>query len=67
MKVVTVVGANGNIFEFYGTADWYQGDFCSMIMFNNKTEYVNDDVIIKAEYVGYTQLFLDIEETIQFE
>lgn len=60
---ITVECANGNRFEFYNDKeDWMIGDLCGMIMHDQYTEIVYNDKIIKTEYAGYTDLFLNIEK-----
>lgn len=54
--------ANGNRFAFFGIEDYVKGDIVAMIMHNNGTAVVYDDEIIKTEYAGYTDLFLNIEK-----
>lgn len=55
-NLVTVACANGNAYSFFGD-DWTRGDFCALIMFDNFTENVSDDVVISARYGGYMELF----------
>ena len=50
---VTCVDFNGNEWSFKGCEDWQEGDRASLLMFNNDTVYIYDDVIIKAEYNGW--------------
>lgn len=49
---VSVETSTGNIFEFYGSEDWFVGDIASMIMDSCGTTCVNDDVIITVKYSG---------------
>lgn len=50
---VTCVDFNGNEWQFEGCEDWQEGDRASLLMFNNDTVYIYDDVIIKAHYNGW--------------
>lgn len=51
--VVTVTEINGgNIWEFYGVEDWEVGDSCALTMYDNKTEQIFDDEIIRTTYCG---------------
>lgn len=50
---VTVECFNGNLFSFYGTEDWAEGDICSMLMNDNGTPIVYDDEILSVKYSGY--------------
>ena len=49
---VTVETSTGNLFEFYGSEDWFIGDCVSMIMDSCGTAEVNDDIIITVKYSG---------------
>ena len=48
--VVTVENSNGHLFEFIGVEDWQVGDICSLMLDNNGTESIFDDIILKAIY-----------------
>ena len=50
--IVTCVDYNGNLWEFYGTEDWKEGDFATMIMDTCGTTNIFDDEIVKVEYNG---------------
>ena len=50
--IVVVETSTGNLFEFYGSEDWFVGDIASMIMDSCGTTYVKDDVIITVKYSG---------------
>ena len=41
---------NGVIFEFYAedVAEWHKGDLCAMIIDNNGTKTIYDDMVIDA-------------------
>ena len=43
----------GNEWEFEDTEDWLTGDIASLLMWNNGTNIIEDDVIIQAFYCGY--------------
>ena len=49
---VTVETSTGNLFEFYGSEDWFVGDIVSMIMDSCGTTEITDDVIIAVKYSG---------------
>ena len=52
--IVTFKVFNGNLWEFSGCEDWYEGDIVSAIMFNNLTKKsVYDDKILSVKYSGY--------------
>lgn len=46
--------ATGNIWEFTGVEDWTPDDVCSMVMYDNGTANIHDDVIINAKYSSFT-------------
>ena len=50
--IVTVIDSVGFLWEFYGVEDWEIGDLVSLLMFDNGTESIFDDEIIKAYYCG---------------
>lgn len=50
--IVCVEDGNGNKWSFFGVEDWQEGDVCSMIMNNQGTKDISDDVIIKQQYGG---------------
>lgn len=47
---ITVEDSNGNLWDFYGVEDWKVGDGCSLLMDNNGTENIEDDIIISTQY-----------------
>ena len=47
---VIVQQPNGNIWEFTGVDDWEVGDTCNMIMNDNGTDNIYDDIIVKTQY-----------------
>lgn len=51
--IVTCTDFNGNEWTFEGCEDWQEGDRASLLMFNNDTEIIYDDVILKAHYNGW--------------
>lgn len=50
---VSVETSTGNIFEFYGSEDWFVGDCISLIMDSCGTSMVTDDIIIDAHYSAW--------------
>lgn len=50
--IVTFSNPNGQKFSFYGSEDWGEGDKVAVIMDDNGTEYVDDDIVIMAYYQG---------------
>lgn len=45
---------NGNLWNYTnGTEDWAVGDLAGIIMYDNNTEIIYDDIIIDARYCGY--------------
>ena len=64
--IITTTCGNGNVFSFRSDAvDWHCGDLCSMIVFDNGTESVNDDVVLSVRYGGYVELFEEIENSME--
>lgn len=54
MDIVKTMDATGNIWEFTGVEDWTPDDVCSMVMYDNGTADIHDDVIINAKYSSFT-------------
>ena len=48
--VVTCEDYNGNLWEFTGCEDWYVGDLCNLVMFDNNTAEIYDDIILRTIY-----------------
>ena len=48
--VVTVEDAQGNLWEFLGVEDWHTGDHCELLMSDNGTEKIQDDIIVRTFY-----------------
>lgn len=44
---------NGHDWAFYGIEDWQVGDYASMIMDDNGTPWVADDIIVSVRYDGW--------------
>lgn len=51
--VVTFETSQGDLFQITGVGDWEVGDFASLIMYNNDTPTIVDDVILVAQYSGF--------------
>ena len=51
---VKTMDATGNIWKFTGVEDWTPDDVCSMVMYDNGTADIHDDVIINAKYSSFT-------------
>lgn len=56
-SVVSVKLKNGVIFEFYAedVKDWHKGDLCAMIIDNNGTKTIYDDMVIDAVNMNQEQ------------
>ena len=53
---ITVVDFNGHYWTFTDTEEtWLKGDICSLIMDDNNTEEIYDDIIVKAQYSGFVK------------
>lgn len=53
--LVTVADFEGRMYSFYGCEDWLVNDICALIMNNNGTKSVYDDIIIEARYCGWVE------------
>lgn len=63
MNLVTVVDfGSEECFQFYGIEDWQVGDVVSLIMSNNGTPEIYDDMILDCRYTGIT---MEIPEAMQ--
>lgn len=51
--LVTCIDGADNFWSFHGIDDWHMGDFVSMIMSDNGTPTIYDDIILQTEYAGY--------------
>lgn len=51
--VVTIADFNGFEWQFEGCEDWIEGDVCSVLMCDNGTEVIFDDVILSTTYSGW--------------
>lgn len=51
--VVTVETLTGFVYQFEGTEDYTEGDLVSVIMYNNRTTNITDDVILTVQYSGF--------------
>ena len=49
---VTVEDSNGNLWLFDGAEDWEINDSCALIINDNNTKDIRDDVIISTRYQG---------------
>lgn len=53
-ETVTVVDFNGNGWQFENIAgDWFEGDVAALIMYDNCTETIYDDIVVDAKYCGW--------------
>ena len=50
--LITVEDMDGNLWQFMGTDDWEVGDLCSMILSDEGTIEVYDDVILSYQNHG---------------
>lgn len=48
--VVVCQDFNGFVWEFYGAEDWAEGDLCNLVMYDNLTEKIYDDIIVRTIY-----------------
>lgn len=45
--------SNGNVWAFYGVEDWQAGDNANLLMHDNGTKSIYDDVICGATYANW--------------
>ena len=53
--VVTVETSTGHDYQFYGCEDYAIGDLVGVLMYNNLTDDVRDDQILRAQYSGFNE------------
>jgi hypothetical protein len=53
--VVYCEDCNGDMWAFEGIEDWDIDDIVSMIMDDNDTEWIHDDIIVQIRYGGYAE------------
>ena len=51
--IITLESANGFIWEYEGIEDLFIGDMASVLMDDNNTENITDDIILKLTYSGW--------------
>lgn len=51
--VVTIQTFSGIEYQFEGCEDWYEGDICTVTMYDNGTDEVYDDEILQTRYSGW--------------
>lgn len=54
-NLVMVEDFNGDIWIFEGIEDWFIGDICAMMMDNNGTDIIYDDIIISVRCCGWIE------------
>lgn len=52
---VSVQDFNSNVWVFEGAEDWMVGDIASMLMDDNGTENIYDDIIMDVHYEGWVE------------
>lgn len=55
--LVTISTCTGFTYQFSGVEDYMTGDLVSVLMFNNFTDEITDDVILAEQYSGVTEFF----------
>ena len=53
--LVTIATFSGMEYQFEGCEDWFEGDVCSVLMCDNGTEKIFDDVIVSTRYSGWVE------------
>lgn len=51
-KSIRITDNNGYVWEYHDVEDWQVGDVCAMIMNDNGTNTILDDIIVKIKYEG---------------
>ena len=51
--VVTMETATGHVYQMDGAEDYETGDLVSVLMYNNGTEEITDDIILAARFSGF--------------
>lgn len=54
--IIIMEDFNGHVWMYDGIEDNLIGDIMSCIMYNNKTESIYDDKIVKMKYTGYVEI-----------
>jgi hypothetical protein len=49
---IAIEDFTGNVWEWEGAEDWQEGDIAAMIMDDNGTESIFDDIILDIQYCG---------------
>lgn len=52
---ITIVDNSGNAWEWEGVEDWQENDIAVMMMNNNGTEKITDDIIMNIKYTGWVK------------
>ena len=58
--IVTLSTCSGLLYEFYGVQDYEEGDIVALIMDDNGTEDVRDDIILAHQYCGWPEKFDEV-------
>lgn len=53
VDAVTAVDFSGNEFAWFGIEDWLTGDTASVLLCDNGTPEIYDDIVIDATYSGW--------------
>ena len=57
-ETIIAYSANGNRFTIHASPeDWFPGDLVSLVMYDNNTDIVYDDVILQIRYSGTPSMF----------
>ena len=52
---IAIEDFTGNVWEWEGAEDWHEGDIAAMIMEDNGTEIIYDDIIMDIAYNGWVE------------
>ena len=52
---IAIEDFTGNVWEWEGAEDWHEGDIAAMIMHDNNTKIIYDDIIMDIAYNGWVE------------
>lgn len=60
--IVTIQTFSGIEYQFEGCEDWYEGDICTVTMYDNGTpDTIYDDEILQTRYSGWIDGTWDVQ------
>lgn len=52
---IAIEDFTGNVWKWEGAEDWHEDDIAAMIMHDNNTEIIYDDIIMDIAYNGWVE------------